>query len=486
MLFIIWKFSKKYVFDFPPITLPSLFLIKLCVGIVFLFLYLKPDTNNNLPSDTMRYLGEGKMLHNVFKESPTDYFKLLTGIGESQALIDTYLDDSFLWNAGSTTIINDSKHLIRFQSLIYFISFDSPYIHMLFMALLSLIGTFLLYKAFKPFVNLTPILFLIILTGLPNVLFWNSGILKEPILILGLGMLAYGILSQNSILKKILFCFLALLILVSFKPYIVACTLPAFFFFILYQFAFKNQFLKTVISCLLILVTLLLLFPKERQAFTVYLSKKQADFDHIGKGGLHAKTDTCFYYFSPAQFPSLNFDYQNKTVVVLDTCTVSTISYYNNHPSKIVFLEPTGEKLELFYCIPGAKSYIKTTQINHSFRQLLFNIPEAIINAYFRPFLKDNGGKLKYIAFLELWFLTGFLVLSIILRKKLTSKEKGMVYVLSFSVLSILILIGLTTPVIGAITRYRFPAQIGILLIASILLDFEKIKHLYYSKIKQK
>ena len=80
------------------------FSIKVLIGIVFIFIYTHPDTNNSVPSDTMRFMKESKILNNVFYESSKDYFTLLFGFSENKRLISKYLSETFLWDAGSYTL----------------------------------------------------------------------------------------------------------------------------------------------------------------------------------------------------------------------------------------------------------------------------------------------------------------------------------------------------------------------------------------------
>jgi len=166
--------------------MPSAFLIKIGVGIFFLSMYLHPDTNNSVPSDTMRFLAESKNLRNVFSVSIKDFFSLLFGFGDDEYLIKKYLQDTFLWDAGSVTIVNDSRNIIRLHSVIQFVSFGSAYIHSLFMCFIALIGLKHLFIAFQPYSKINPLLFFFAILLFPSILFWTSGILKEPILLLGL------------------------------------------------------------------------------------------------------------------------------------------------------------------------------------------------------------------------------------------------------------------------------------------------------------
>jgi hypothetical protein len=77
LAFRYWHFLQ--IKNMPLWLMPSAFLVKIGVGILFLMMYLHPDTNNSVPSDTMRFLAESKNLRHVFTVSIKDYFSLLFG-----------------------------------------------------------------------------------------------------------------------------------------------------------------------------------------------------------------------------------------------------------------------------------------------------------------------------------------------------------------------------------------------------------------------
>jgi hypothetical protein len=83
---------------------------------------------------------------------------------------------------------------------------------------------------------------------------------------------------------------------------------------------------------------------------------------------------------------------------------------------------------------------------------------------------------LKYLSFAEVWLIFGFLAIAWIKRRKLSDTERGIIFMLAVFSFILFLLIGWTTPVLGAITRYRFPAQFALILIGMILLKPIKIQ----------
>lgn len=482
LYFILFLLAFRYVpilqlKNEKPILMPIAFALKTVVGFLFLLIYLHPDTNNSVPSDTMRFLSESEQLHAVFQKSPSDYFTLLSGIGEDTELIKKHLSNTFLWDAGSDTIINDSRNVIRLHSLIQFISFGSPFIHSLFMCFFALIGLRHLFLTFQPFIEVKPILLFLALLLFPSLLFWTSGILKEPILFLGLSMFTRSLLLRDSKLKRVLFGCLGIALLLSVKPYVLACLIPSLVFYLIYRYIFKSRFLISIAVFLALGISSLLLFSNGRQKAVDYLSRKQYDFDHIGKGGLFIRGDSSLIYFSPSEYPKLKINIKDSIVEVIKPANCMIVSREHRYKPVPSVMIPDHEKRSLRYNVGGAMSYIKTTPINRSFTQLIKNIPEALINSFLRPFPNDPGSSLKFPAMFEVWLLIILLIYSLFNHKIIDKFNLGILASLFIFSICLFLIIGWTTPVIGAIFRYRFPAQLAILLISLILLkNRHKIK----------
>jgi len=463
--------SVLQIKNIPIWAMPTAFGIKMLVGVVFLILYMHPDTNNSVPSDTMRYLRESGYLHAVFKKSPKDYFTLLFGIGDDTLLVKKYLQNTFLWCSGSYTIVNDSRNIIRLHSVIQFISFGSPYVHALFMSFFALIGLKNLLISFEKFSIVKPIYIFGALLLFPSILFWTSGVLKEPILFLGLGLCARSFLVKEHLFKRIFYGVLSFVILISVKPYVLICVFPAVTFYFLYKYIFNKRIILGLITTFLIGVLVALTFSKTTQKGVQYLSRKQYDFTHIGKGGLFVRGDTSLWYFGPKQYSKFEINIKDTFVIIKKPSYGLIVSLKHNYISKPTTVYPDGKKRLLVYYVGGAMSYIETTPINNSRIQILKNIPEAFINSFFRPLPTDPGSAFKYPAMLEVWLLFFLLIISFSKRRKIDSQTFAIISSLFLFSFFLFLIIGWTTPVIGAIFRYRFPAQLALLIICLLLIS---------------
>lgn len=458
-------------------VMPLGFTIKVLVGIIFLLIYSYPDSNNSVPSDTMRFMNESKVLNRVFYQSPKDYFTLLFSLTEEKELINKYLSETFLWDAGSYTLVNDSRNLIRFNSLIHFVSFGSAFIHNLFMCLIGLIGVKNIYLSFEKFTKLNKTFFVFILLCVPSLIFWTSGILKEPILFLGIGLFTRTILAKDRLWIRVVFGLIGLLILLSFKPYNLICTIPALLFAVYNLTVFKKSILKSVLASLVTICIGILILPQQRDKTVKYLSRKQFDFDHVGKGGIFTDfNDTSLLYFHMKDYEHLSINLKDSTLKIIEKTNIQIVSKKHSFKTVDSFKEASEDKLKIVYNVGGALSYIKTTPINNSFFQLIKNIPEALINSLLRPFPNDPGSALKFIALVELWMVLALLMFSIVHARKINLLEKRIIFSLIIFIISLSLVIGFTTPVLGAIFRYRFLNILAIVIVSSIIFNPKKLK----------
>jgi hypothetical protein len=115
-------------------------------------------------------------------------------------------------------------------------------------------------------------------------------------------------------------------------------------------------------------------------------------------------------------------------------------------------------------------SKIDVTPIRNSPSQLVKNIPEALFNVGLRPLPNDPPKSVfKWYFIFEnilLWVIFLFA-----LTKLKTSRNKEIVILFLISSLIIALFIGWTTPVIGAIIRYKMPVVLSLIAVSWLLLS---------------
>jgi hypothetical protein len=448
------------------------FAIKCIASLIFIYIFTWHYGKGVLFSDSIFYLNDAKILNSVFYSYPLDYFKLLTGVGETDELILKHLSNTEMWSRPLNFLNNDTKNIIRINSIIGFFSFNVNYVHFLIFDLFSLVGIVLIFNYFKGKIKLNSRLFFYVLIFFPSMLFWSSGVLKEPLLIFSIGIFFRSISIKNEkVMLKVTLLILSIYLLFSFKAYVLLCLIIPFIFYFLSIFLFKKQsFFVILVAILGVFVFILYSFPKLNKQFINHISIKQFDFNNISQGGYYFKTDNSriSYYINYKDINKINTF--SDTLYLYDDVEIFSFSKNLNQKltSKIHHKNTkiTVSKRAVFL---KSNSYIKSTLIKSSYLQLVKNIPHALINSLFRPLPTDTRTKFNIPQFLETCVLFGFLIFSIIKRRKFERKELTLMISLVLFILSLSLIIGWTTTVIGAIVRYRIPVYLAIIILSFII-----------------
>ncbi len=460
--------SKKELSPYGKWTFSFAFLIKIIGGITFFVVYYYFYGNVELNYDASRFISDSSILHQVFHKSPTDYLKLLFGIGDLEQLTSQYLQNTTHWDTGDSKIINDNRFVIRIHSLIHFISNGQIFIHLMIIAVISTITLKQFYKTIINYSLLSSKIIFIPLLFFPSLLFWSSGILKEPFLFLGLSFFMRALLDKKLKNSRVFYFLISTFILINVKPYVFLIGLLSLIPYYIYLNLKRYNTLGTILILALLITIGTTLSPSSTKKITQIISKKQFDFINVGRGGLHALIKNDFYYFKPSQIKDLKIEEDSVWITEpIDAIIIQKESGIETR--KKIHLTPDGTKWFIYFYNTPARSLINVTPINNSSLQLIKNAPESIINSLLRPTPIDPGSKMKYFAFIETILLYTLLFLSILKRRKLSKKEKSILFSISFFILLLSLLIGWTTPILGAIVRYRIPAYLGILFISLIL-----------------
>jgi len=435
----------------------------------FLFVYTEVFGQGTLSEDAGVFMRESRILHDAFWKSPSTYFKFLTGIGETQPLIESYLSNTTHWDVGAQSLINDNKNILRAHSLLHFISFNSAVIHAFFCCIIGFIGVKQLYLAIHPMVKIRKEVVFWTLLLLPSLFFWTSSILKEPFMLLGLGLFFRGLFVSDATRKRTVFIIFGGLLLLGFKPYVLFMLIPALMFFGITRLLPKFKIIGAL-GILSVLGTVAFLsFGGVREKAIRTISRKQFDFVQVGRGGLHVYADSVFYYFTPDQVDALNRD--ADTVWLKHDIDAKILKLGEISDPVPIHLKADGTTWIKYFENNQSRGFIPVTPINNSYNQLIKNIPEALYHALIRPLPSDPGGGLNTVAFIETILLFTVLIFAISRRKRLTEQEKIRIVGLVLFALLLALVIGWTTPVLGAIARYRIPVYVAILIIAGILYE---------------
>ena len=407
-----WKFfdikgvSRKYLI--------AVFVLKVIVGLGLAQLYTDHYTNRRT-GDAFRFYDDAVIMYNSIDESPVVFFRLISGIGMKTDPVSQsyYMRMTHLEREYYNGFLNDNATIIRVNAIVMLFSLGYYHIHTLFWCFFAMIG---LTAIFKLCVNHFPrkkwaMFFAVYL--LPTVLFWSSGVLKEPLFLLGLGIFLLGffrfIYSEHSRSDyyKIVFGFLILLVA---KGYVIQCLAPAIAGLLLAKaFGGRRFWLWFSIPHLLI-IPLLFIGP--------YIS------DGLKISELMQLKQTAFY----------NVAHQSNSGSIIELLPI-------NRPADVVL-----------------------------------NAPAALVNTYLRPW-PWQWEKLLYIpAALEnllLLFVLGIMIWNF--RRPYGLSIPILAFCGSF-VLILGVLSGEVVPVLGALVRYKLPSLIFLFVLIFALTDHIKLQ----------
>ncbi len=447
-----------------------LYTIKVLAGIVFYLAYTY-YYNYYTTSDAYKYFQDSTILFNSLKENPLHYIQMLTGINSSDSELVKYYEEMNYWFTGiENNIFNDNRTVIRFNAFVYLFSSGNFYVHILFICFLSFSGLVALLKAFVMMVPNRRNEFIVAVFLIPSVLFWTSGVLKEGLLVFGLGFFVYSFTrilfdygkKWMNYLGIILFAFA---ILMS-KAYILFVLIPGIFTLLFLRFVPLDSYrgkkqAYVILGTLVLLVTIGAAIISKNETINPLsiIAKKQSDFINLANGGTYfkinnAKCDTIFLKYgdekqiintgnSKAYKLKSNTEYytwykgriiDTITITANDTLTCKMLAQFNQTVSKI----------EIHKLQPTLLSFLKNT-------------PQAIFNGLFRPTFADEDKTFMKLCAIENYFLLFTIFLSIIFFKKPKNGEWSFIILCISFTLLLAVLIGFTTPVLGALVRYKVP-----------------------------
>lgn len=451
---------------------------KIFASAIFILIFSFYYSNGTIYGDAGNFLNDSLFLNEFAKTAPLEYLKLLFGFDIDESYFQSPpLSNTNIWSYGENgDLMNDNRLIIRINSIIHFISFQNVYVHGLTLSFLGLVGLIGIHQSFIPLIK-NPQLFYYIILLFPPVLFWGSGITKEALLLFGLGLYFSGLVA---VLKKKNFPSIVLLligtaILLLNKPYVGLIVIAMSSFLFLGKYFGFNKALRLAIPLILVLVTYSLTITPQPINLLEKISYKQRDLTNMGKGGVFFINDSAFCAFDYKYLD--HFERQDEAKIkVLEDCEgeYKLFGESNFYPFKI----KSDQRLYDLYLIqPPSSSFIETPLINYNRWAMVTSLPTVFLNTMVRPFPWDNGSNFKHVSFLCNIMLVGLLVFSLTNKRKLSNSEKFYNRFFIYTAIVIFIIIGWTTPILGAIVRYKMAAELLL-----IIGCFIPLKELNYEK----
>lgn len=405
------------------ITMPFAFTLKLMAGIgltiVYLYYYNRPGE-----ADILKYYDDSKFLFDALKDNPLDFLRMVTGIDGDAAHLQKYYDASNYWfREINYNMYNDNRTIIRLNAVIRIFSQGHIGVHVVFFAFMAFTGLAAIYKAFFRIFELRPTLLAAAIFLVPSTLFWTSGMLKESVLMLPLGFFILSLVrlaANEKPVKNLIILLISFYFLMIIKFYILLCIIPgAISFFWLYKTNSRHALIKVLAVHLVFFVFAYTSDYIFGHSFVKIMSWKQHDF-------------------------------------VRESLATGNVG-----------------------------SLITIPELQPTWLSILKNSPGALFNVLFRPTVFEAYSPFVLMAAIEnLLIIILAIACFFFYSKSIFSEEKLPFAVLSISiVLCSFILIGLITPVLGAIVRYKSPVLPFMFLLFMMYSDRQKFRDFLF-KIK--
>lgn len=470
-LFIIYLLYRKKIFVNSSISSK---LITLIFVIKFLFIsgfvYYAKHYNQQIIPDHFDYLRNSEQLANIWKNHPKDYLKLMANIPIDEKKELKYLGSTRYWY-NTNVVYNDAKTVLKIQSIFSIITFQNHSLQLLLIAFISLSSFVLITSAFSRFISQQNLFFIGLTLLSPVALAYNGLVMKEYLLILGIACFSYG--WQNKKHKVWIFVF-GIILLLAIKYYVLFFLLLASSF---YWLLTKIIALKGRIVLFLSVFTLgiMLLFTPIGTKVTHTLTLKQYAFQNEATKGLYLYDQgiiTHFYYMEEMSETNMR-KINAKQILIRKDINAYRVGN-KDHQKKDKVILKKGQIFDIAMVIKKpSTSYIEPLFINESKLRLLEVIPISIARTLYLPTFFSPGSHLIYVGVAEsLLFMSllGFSLIYALFYNRSTFAQPTVISIIIF-ILGICTLVGITTPIIGALVRYRIPAYIFIVILSFILIE---------------
>tara|TARA_Y100001954_G_scaffold147231_1_gene156674 strand:+ start:566 stop:1867 length:1302 start_codon:yes stop_codon:yes gene_type:complete len=223
--FKIESLSKKVLF--------GIFALKLFAGFAWFYVY-DVHYSDKRQTDLGAVRHDASLIYELYQSNIKDALLISLGVS-SDSIEKKYLMSSVAWfgntkgfnksigNASETRDPISLRLITRINVFLSVLSFNQFSVHTFFFVILSYIGIILWIKALIN-LGIEPILSMLAFC-LPSFLFWNSGICKESLCVLAIGMIMYGLLNLKSYRSSWLIFVLGSILLYFLKNYLLLCVL---------------------------------------------------------------------------------------------------------------------------------------------------------------------------------------------------------------------------------------------------------------------
>lgn len=389
-----------------------LFVTKVISGCLLGLVYTYYYTDRST-ADTFKFFDDSKILFGTLFSSPREFLKIFFGIHDSTGKCFEICSQMTAWN-NKDVLFNDNKTLVRLNVFFHFFSLGYYYVHVVFLNFFSFTGMIALFRVFQHYERKKSKIIFLAMMFLPSVLFWGSGLLKDGLLLFALGILLY-----------------------SFNNLITSQN-------------FRRNIIVFSLSLVLLLFTkLYVLFIISPALIAWYWSR-----NNTGRIVL-IKFISCYLIYL---FIGFNIDKVSEKYDLVD------LIYYKQ------------QNFNVLATTSRANSFITIPNIEATAWSLLMNSPSAVWRVFIRPNIFDSGSLLIRLSSIENILILTMGIFCIFFADRKMTHSLQLFCLSIFFVLFMFALIGLITPILGAMVRYKVPALLFLVFIFISIADGSKLK----------
>ncbi|MFI5219084.1 MAG: hypothetical protein ACHQNT_06310 [Bacteroidia bacterium] len=411
-VFLIKKVSFFSIDGFSKNLFSLFFILKILSGFALSLIYTYYYTDR-LTADTFKYFDDSKIIFDLFREDKKLFLQFMIGTNDYSEMYMYYSNIMNNW-WNKYNIYNESRSIIRLNVMMRFVSMGYYQVHNVFFSFISFSGLFALARLFLYNLKDLKREMLLFVFLFPSVLFWSSGVMKDGIIFFVVGFSLYFVHKYFSMTRRKIFHFLCFL---TFSILLFFTKLYVFFLLvpclIAFYFSYRNK-AHTIKAFVII--------------FSVYIVLL-----------------LCAKYIFP----------------------------------EIDFLQMLAEKQKEFIQLANDQKAGSTIQINElqpNIWSLLKNIPQGIFNSFFRPHFFDSRSPLILLSAFENFFIVLMMILVLFSMNFRKIVANPLFWFSAFFVVSLFALIGMMTPVLGALVRYKIQALPFLFFIFFTLAEKEKLR----------
>lgn len=477
-IFVIYRWRFFHVQGLSARNITLVFLLKIACGAAIAYIYTHYYTNRTT-ADVFKYYDDSAVMYDAIRKNPFDFFKMLTGFrDDSDYFRFTYYERMANWYREYENTFNDSRTIIRVNAFIRLFSFGYYHVHTVFMCFLSLFGLTCIYRLFERYMTdrRRELFFAVFL--LPSVLLWGSGVLKEGIMLFGLGLLVYAwhrLVINGFTFKRlaiVIFSFAALLII---KYYILASLVIALAANAwIFRSGLRRPLLKYVlVAAIFILPAVAFVLVKPQYNPLHLLAQKQNNFINLARGGAYVANDSLLVYLDIGHKDSLIATGKDSIFSIAEGTPYMYWRLDNIYDTLYGRSLSDTARYLLWWDIPASGSRIDVARLQPTLSSFLSAAPQALITTLFRPHPLEARNPFMLMAAAENLLVMLLMLLALIFFRK--PQSPPLFWLCVTFVLLLFLLCGLVTPVLGALVRYKMPALPFLVIAIIMLIDREKL-----------